>query len=394
MNDFNLKTWALVLILAMGTTFEIVKRLPKTKLFEGEGRTAQSQPFAIRGSKVRGAPPTMLPPPKIVAARVAPRPAQLPALTKEQVDKLAQSMPKETEFDHGKPKVKKKLNEDEWEIVVDPVTGKRIKRKKKKVAKKEEKKEEVVKTEEKPSEDPKEDNDEDIDRAIAQAMATGQPPASNTRKPDEAFASAEDWMRKLLSRPDLAETKRFIEHYNKALLSPEVFYRVVHAMLVDSREKMKQLGVLCLGSTPSPTSFQMLAQTIAKERSGSAARNDAEGFADKYKEYSKLGILDRVLRGGMGTPTTVLATQKLEVSATENLGKAQSSTSTGATNATNNPVRTMTASYKKFEPILTNLTKSNDPQIKAQAASTLNVLQNLLGSSGGGAVVQPAQASN
>ncbi len=397
MSDMNWKSWGLVIVIVLGGSLEVIKRLPKGEsLFAGDAnpRAKTAKPYSVRPRVGgHGSAPMMLAPPKVQAPPTA-RPVVIPALTKEQMEKLQAAAPKTTEFDHAGEKAKKKDGkDDEWEIVVDPKTGKRIKRKKKKAvaAKKDEKKEEeVAKTEEPEAEEP-EPEDEDIDAAIATAITTGKAPVNNSKKPDDAFASAEEWMRKLLSRPNLTETKRFIDHYNKALVSAEVFYKVVNAMLADSRAQMKQLGVLCLGSTPSVLSFQMLAQVIKSERSGTPPQKDAEGFIEKYKEIARLTLLERILRASTGSFSTVLATKTLEASATKNL-TAQAQQQPPPPGGAAAPVRNYTANYQRFVPILTALGKSGDAAIKNQAAITLNTLNGLL-QSGGAAVVQPTQAS-
>lgn len=390
LNDLNWKTGLLIAVIVLGASLEIIKRLPQgDSLPTAEVRSGQvqAQHYNVRAQRVagRGQPPAMLPAPRLTPpARPIAKAAQIPAMTKEQMEKFAKSLPKTTEFEHDKKKAKKKKGkDDEWEIVVDPVTGKRIKRRKKKVAKAEEKKEEVVQKEEpkKDEEPPAAEEDNDIDAAVAAAMTTGRAPLSNSTQPDDAFASAQEWMRKLLSRPNLAETKRFIDHYNKALVTPDVFYKVVHAMVTDSRAEMKKLGVLCLGSTPSVLSFQMLAQVIKAERAGSPAQKDAEGFADGYKEIGRLPLLERVLRSSSGSFPTVLATQKVEASAEKHLNTANQQQQNGAAQPAA-PVRNYSTNFQRFVPVLNNLTKSKDQAIKDQAARTLGVLNNLLNNSG------------
>ncbi len=405
LSDMNWKTNLLIVVILLGASLEIIKRLPKADPLTSAAALrgdAHTQPYNVRAKKVAGhqrpQPPAMLAPPKMIKPIQATRPAHIPAMTKEQMEKLAASLPKATEFEHDKSKAKKKDGkDDEWEIVVDPKTGKRIKRRKKKVAKAVEKKEEVVQKEEpKEEETPPPAEEDDIDAAIASAMATGKAPVSNSRQADDAFASAEEWMRKLLSRPNVGETKRFIDHFNKALITPEVFYKVVNAMISDSRNEMKQLGVLCLGSTPSVLSFQLLAQVIKNERGGTPAQKDAEGFADKYKEIGRLALLERILRASTGSNPTVLALTKLEASATQYLNQPtqpQQQTGTG-TQAAAAPARNYSANFQRFVPILTSLGKSRDQAIKDQSGRTLSLLQGLLNNSTSTptAPSQPAQA--
>ncbi|MGE3760571.1 MAG: hypothetical protein AB7H97_22595, partial [Pseudobdellovibrionaceae bacterium] len=260
-NDW--KIWALVAALAVGGIFEVVKHSPgrSTVGWDGEGSTLRGKEKAYsvphRPTNAAGmaphfkAPPRAILPTRPVVAAEAP----IPNLTKDQVDKFLQQ---------AQGPQKKMAKDDEWETVIDPKTGKKIKRKKKKkkVAKKPKKKEEEVAAKpEKTEEEPTKTDDKNINAAIAEVVATGSvaPPVPNN-KPDDAFTSAEEWIKKLLNRPDLAETKRFIDHYNKNLVTAEVFYKVVGMMIEDPRPEMKKLGVLAAGASQSVMSFQLLAE--------------------------------------------------------------------------------------------------------------------------------------
>jgi hypothetical protein len=145
--DGNWKSWALVAVLIIGGSFELIKRLPQPRLnswtkdnFQAPG----SEAYAIRNRSVKqvaGAAPSFIPPRSGSAPRavlpVAPR-----ELKTDEAMKLAKNFQSESDFNAKTNKLKK---EDEWEFVVDPKTGKMIKRKKKKkiAKKKEEKKDEA-----------------------------------------------------------------------------------------------------------------------------------------------------------------------------------------------------------------------------------------------------------
>ncbi len=391
MNDLNWKTWGLVLIVALGGTFELIKRLPSSNAFDPETLRAQKlQPYAARSNNngLRRQPPAFLP---MGAIKAKPTPKLVPPpLTKEglQVLLAKQGPSTETNFDE-KAKLAKK-DDGEWEIVIDPKTGKRVKRKKKKVAKKEEpKKEEPKKIAEEKKEEQKETTDADIEDAIANNLNTGRLNPMPPTKADDAFNSAEDWIKRLLGRPNLAETNRFIDHYRKNLVSAEVFYKVVGMMIEDPRAEMKKLGILACGATPSPLSFQLVAGLINKNAGDAATKQKAEDVLNSYVELSRLAVLERILRGGSPPYATVQAAHKLEASAQKNL--SAQATATPSPSPTPAAQQRNTNAYQRFLAILSNLAKiSPDAGVKSAANQAHGTLQSLLGSS----TPAPAQAAN
>jgi len=386
LNDLNWKTWGLALALALGGTVELMKRLPSSKAWDQDNlRTPKFQPYAARGKGQlnRNQPPAFLPA-MGAPAMVKPAPSKFvpPVMTKDQVAALVahQNKPGQAEAEHGADAKKKKLDESEWEIVVDPKTGKRIKRKKKKVEakKEEEKKEEPKKIAEEPKDDgdQKSDSDADIDRAISANLNTGRLSPLPRPRADDAFNSAEEWMKRLLARPNLAETNRFIDHFRKNLVTADVFYKVIKAMLDDSRPEMKKLAVLALAATPTyPMSFQLLVDASTNQKHDNTVRAKATEALNPYgTEISRLGVLDKIIKGGATVNATYVALVKLEESAQKNLGAQQS-----AQQANPSVAQARVASYQRFTTQLGNLSRTApDARVKQQAGQTLATLQSLI----------------
>ena len=378
MPDTNWKTWALIAAVLVGISIEMIKRMPKDSpaaawdrdnLTEGH----RQEPYNIRLQAAQSKQPT--------AAKVGANSQS--QVTREQLERfLKDNSTTQTQFEHvnkdGETKtaaaVKKKKDDDEWEEVTDPKTGKKVRRKKKKKqAKKEDKKEEV-----KPvvkEEAPKKTQDHDLDNAIDEAVAYGVMNPAPPVNQNEALNSLEDWIKRLLGRPDLNETKRFIEQYNNRLVSAEVFFKVTDMMLEDSRLEMKRLGVMALSLTPSVMSFQMLAQVVHQERSDSKIRQDAERAILRYADMINMGVIETVLRTPTPSYSTVVAAQTLETAARRYLSldaarpRPPSQTSTASTSATY---------FRRYIAILETLSKSTDASVKDQAGRTLNSLQTLL----------------
>jgi hypothetical protein len=389
MLDWNMKTWGLAFVIALGVTFEVIKLLPSSKTWEPENFQAPKvMPYSARINTRaallgRQGPPNVLPlmAPKIVRP-AAPTP---PPLTKEQLDKMlaaAANKPAATEFDHDKKAEGKK--DDEFEIVMDPKTGKLVKKKKKKkVAKKKEeekKKEEPKATEQKVvQEDEDQDaSEQDIDAAITTSINTGKLAPLPKNKADSPFESAEDWIKRLLGRPNLAETNRFIDHYRKNLVTSEVFYKIVNMMLEDSRPEMKKLGIHSATNVPTALSFQLLVASAANARNDASVKAKAEEGLKSYTQIARLPILKTVLKSGTPAAAAIKAANLVKTSAEQNL-KAQASSTPPVNPQTQ--ARNQTT-FQAFMPILETLSRTaTDPHVKTAASETKTALEALLGGS-------------
>lgn len=392
MYDFNWRAWGLAFVIALGVIFEILKSVPAAKVWESDPlRMPKDKPYAARGYRpgMLGSngkmPPAMVSPRGMVAPRPAAKPAVVaptpPPMTKEQLQALLAAhagKPGETTFGE-----KKKEGEDEWETVMDPKTGKMVKRKKKKkVAKKDKEKKEEKKEEAKPEpqqvaedDDHKTDSEADIDSAITNGLKTGQLAPMPKNKADDPFQSAEDWMKLLLSRPNLAETNRFIAHYRQNLVNTETFYKVVNAMIEDNRPEMKKLGIHAAAQTATNSmSFQILATAATNSRNDSSVKAKAEEALNSYTAVNRVVYLKPILDRGTPVAAATKAAQLVKKSAEQNLSTTSSSTG-GSNNA-----QAKKSTYEKFLASLKNLsTTSSDATLKATASETLAALQGLLG---------------
>lgn len=409
MNDLNWKTWGLIFLVALGITFEGLKRLPGGSASKWSAEnlkftSAQTTPYQVQYKRANvGQPPAMLP-----LNHAKPDPAHaagLAAVNRETIEKfIAANKTHTSDFNHtpgldagkdGKAKAKaksKKLGPDEeWEVVVDPKTGKRYKRRKKKVAKVEEVKTVVAKTEPK-KEEPKKEEDE-IQNMMNEAIAGNALSGGGSGQPDSPHADLEEWKRRLLARPDAAETRRFIEHYKNGIVSAEIFYKIIALMMEDSRPQMKELGLLCAGMTPSVLSFQVLAGVLKEERSGTSLRAYAESF---LKQYSSLGntVITRILKSPSSSFIAIQAMKRLEDSANNYLDPKKNKTPKNPSPASAGK-HSNAGYFTQYISPLNALVRNSDVQVKEQARMTLGTLNSLMNMTGSttSPAAPPTQAS-
>lgn len=372
MLDQNWKTWLLMIVAVVGLSFEVLKYLSseesKSWTTENLG-LADNKPYSVHDLAQTQA---------VLPARKKAPAVDAKILQHELQKFVAASQPTKTEFDKNvlDTKAAKKKSDDEWEEVIDPKTGKKIRRKKKKDAKKIDKKEDVAKSKLTPP--PLPVAKDDIGAALDTAVATGGLPAAGAAlsKNTSPFKSLEEWMRLLLAHPDLAETRIFLKDFQTHLVTADIFYKISQLMVADSRLEMKQLGVLCLGTTPSVLSFQLLAGVQKQERAGSPERSQVEALLGQYGSLNRLPLIEKVLMGG-DTHSQTVAAQILDSAAKQFLTTPNPDPNGGPTAQSVPPANA--SRFQPFLSVLQGLSQSHDSALAAQARQTVNDLQTLLG---------------
>ncbi|MCB0385109.1 MAG: hypothetical protein KDD43_06930 [Bdellovibrionales bacterium] len=181
----------------------------------------------------------------------------------------------------------------------------------------------------------------------------------------EEVPNADEWVRRVLARPSLAETTEMIKYYQSNLITAEVFYYVVEQMLSDSQERMRELGIMAGNATPSYRSFTLLAQFLQDEPFGSSVRTKANQALDRYTQLAYLNVLESVMRSQENPGIREKALSLLVDSARKNLAAAA-----------NNPPPPGPTGQSTTSPLV------------KRYSDILNVLEQMLGSG-----TEPAQVS-
>ena len=393
MENMNWKTGSLIAILAIGGLFQVVKTIPVKSgsewNFENIRFGSDATPYSIRSGQqaAKAKLPKAQPQARVAAMGGIDLKAEMAAFNKA-------NQTVATNFEHGKPNSLKELKKDDFEIYIDPKTGKMMKRKKKKknAKKKDGTKEEEIAAQDAVKEEPvKEEDDRSIEQVVANVAATGGFQNVAPKKDQPVAGSLEDWIRILLISPDATATKHFISQYQGGKVTSVIFYQVVQLMLEDSRTDMKQLGVMAAGVTPSVRSFEMLAEMQRIERPDSALAASINRFLEPYgTNLNYLGVLEKVLGADNGY-SSILAVHKLNTAANRYLvSSATPPAEAGGSEVPSEVVLTTSPNaqyFTRFLALLENLTQSsNDQSMVEEAKSTLADLKTLLGTA-------PTQAS-
>lgn len=400
----------LILVIAVGGLFEVIKRMPRSdfKLAGNPTHVDQTKPYSRQAlSEVRA---RALPAEKSQAFQAAKaRPAQamvIPPLEGQFDTHAPQAVAdKKTSAQNkvkavpDKDKAKRKCRpkgeggvsmadrlkaaQPNLKLAAKPIPMEEITKaeKAKKTGEQVEEEEEecvdeqqeVAKEDHKPSEEDKSDDDLDDLSALEPAPTiSGGIVISNNENSD--IAGLEEWKKRLLDQPNFKETVRLIEAVQKGEISTALFYTLVKLMLEDNRQQIRELGVLAAGRVPSYESFHLLVGVLKVESFGSRLRTRAESELAYYQQLPYLSILENVLRTSEDIFALIWATRTLEDSAKHYLQAKYNRK--GTTGAAANPYL---ANYKRFLTVLEELIREgHDSQQVAQARQTLSSLQDLL----------------
>lgn len=298
-----------------------------------------------------------------------------------------------------------------------PADGKKTDKAKAKDKKKDDKKKKKKKkkTDGEKKDENEKPEEKDNKKGDDDAAAGGRPPvqtagalaAAPPSGPSDIPQSQREWELLLLNEPDFKATEKFIQYYNSGLVKDEVFFAVVHQMLEDSRPKMRQLGVIALGSSnPSARNFAELAFAVQNEHGVTPVKTQAQGYMKNYTQLGHLRYLGQAMLLKESPFVNLEAMRLVRVAAEQHLKPLKaartpdeesgetdlSSEDANAPAATQaeSETQTQTAEPKKkqvdvtsyFKPFVLALTRLQqsytDPELRAAATQTLNSLTTLM----------------
>ena len=392
MVEANWKSYGLIALVGLFLFTQLLRHLPGTQSLvpwetEGIHLSRNDQPYSVKTTEGR---PAYHPRLKIdhISLHGGISPEQLQKFAAANAAATETAAPVKAE-DKADDKTKKKLEKcDEKNPKVDPKTGLALecKKKKSKDAVKPVLSETPAPSTSTPTEAKGNSDGGGIGNDTLGGGIAGQSSVIAAKKDDQSD-TLEAWQKRLLGAADLSETKVFIDRYQKGLVTADVYYQIVEQMVADSRDDMKQLGIMCAGVTPSVISFQILAKVESGLPSDSTVRASAETYLAHYSDLTYLGILARVLRTPASDYSTVAATQRLDTSAQRYLRLST------ATPANTKSIARVALYFQPFVAILTGLEKSTNTTLAYQSKRALTDVQSLVASAASTTASAPAIAT-
>ncbi len=396
----------LILVLAVGGLFEVIKRLPRPdfKLAGNPSRVEQSKPYSrenLREARAQAPPRNSVQAQKAVKARssgnlVIPplegkfdaHAPQAAATNKTNQAKAIPTKDKATKKCRPKGEGESQATQlldpshPDLKLATQPIPMEEITKAENAKSKGDqsedeeecnEEQQEVAKEDPKLSEDDKSDQELDDLNAFEPAPTLGGGLVINNNQATD-IPGLEEWKKRLLDQPNFKETVRLIEAVQKGEISTALFHAVVKLMLEDNRQQIRELGVLAAGRVPSYESFHLLVSVLKVETFGSKIRTRAENELAFYQQLPYLTVVENVLRNSEDVFALVWATRTLEDSAKHYLQTKYNRK--GSSGSSTNPYL---STYNRFVSVLEELIREGqDSQQVAQARQTLSSLQDLI----------------
>jgi hypothetical protein len=368
----NQKLIIFALILVLGVTFEIFKKISFARNQNGEINSLLStfdmKPFAKthgEGSLAGADRP--------IRGRATRRALPDPMNTLQQLAANTQEAKKE-KLELGDTGNGKKAD------------AKKKKKKKKKKSDKtnsdEENNEEVTDSGEDNLNADNDDTDSDNTNGSPNDIAAGngaspiQPASDEQQTPIAELIST--WSADLLRTPDYKLLNEFITLKQTGGIPDEVFYPVIQMLLEDNREPIQVMGVYALGATPSPSSFERLVQMRRTASFGSQVSQNISTLLQNYSNLNQLNSLRMVLYSSDDLEAIRVAAQLVEQAASRYLTQApgddvESQENTPPTKKQHSDI------FQGFKSILESLAESStDQQVVSAATQALNRIQQYL----------------
>ncbi len=404
MFEKNWKTTVILILLAVGLVFEGAKRL-RPNLSDANSNQAQLQnlnyePYARRANIAdsgkttnfdqhlkdqKGRPVSSGKSARFARAKIAKQDVQFNQHEFNHgpvVDVAAKTTAPKANKGKDKQIIKDKNTGEEYEL---DEKGNLVKLKKKK--KKDGEEEEDEDKEDKEEALAKKDEDKEpvkpetpkTDLNAPLGVAQGGSPQSDEEKKNPELLNSEEWKRILLNQPDFKETNRFIQAYQSNLVTSATFYEIVDLMLADSRQQIREYGLMAVGSNPSFQSFSILAGVIQTEAFSSPLRTSADSYLKTYKQIRFLPILSNALSSPSNSTVVAIAAKLIGESATQYLGAAGTKTPPegGPTSQSRTP--SYASHFTGFISLLEVVSSNTSDGTAAQEArQTLETLRSLL----------------
>ena len=216
------------------------------------------------------------------------------------------------------------------------------------------------------------------------AVAQFLNPTPNT-SPTDLPVTFEDWAKLILGKPQPDNVDRLVNDFNGGLVTGEIFYALLYAMLDETNSEQDTLAVNAAGRAPNAQSFGFLVDVVKNERQGSQLAKLAFGHINSYQDLNSVRFLGPVLATSLSDATAV----EIAVSI---IDKSTQTYLEGRTPADDNSVEDTDNSSTDTNAVADRRKKSNVSQLSQAYQSLAPLLERVLESySGQTAITAPSQ---
>ena len=195
--------------------------------------------------------------------------------------------------------------------------------------------------------------------------------------PNKLPVTYEDWAKLILGRPQPENVAKLIEFFQNNMVSAEVFYALLQALMAEPSKEQHVLAVRAASAVPNSTSFMFFVETLKNEPQGSELAGLISSQLDTYKTLKNVSTLKFILTAHMNDAnTTQIAVQLLDDSTQSYLEQRAPSTTDDSFAQVQTAAR---RSYSGFTSVLEKIveTYSSTKSISAPAQKALERINNL-----------------
>ncbi len=153
----------------------------------------------------------------------------------------------------------------------------------------------------------------------------------------------QEWAQLILPAPSPKNVQMLVEYYKSGMVSAEIFYNILDALIAERNPQQQHLAVSAAGEAPSAQSFNFLVQ-VEKAPPSAQLGSQAQTELNSYEALGTVGLLRTVMTTYLTDAATIqIATAVLQSSVTMYIANrapaaagstGSTGTTTGATAAT------------------------------------------------------------
>lgn len=145
------------------------------------------------------------------------------------------------------------------------------------------------------------DNDADMSRNSQGGTILAQPQEDENKLP----VSFEDWAKLILGTPNIQNVTKLISFFQSNMVTSEVFYGLLNAMMEESNPEQHNLAVFAASQVQNANSFKFLVDVLKSETQGTSIGNKINQHLNAYQSLGSVIALNSALINSLNDPVTV-----------------------------------------------------------------------------------------